>query len=417
MSILSRTRLPGGKRPDTERVHLLMFNATGLGGVARTVNGLANRLADTHEVHIHSLMRTRDEPLFPVDRRVKIHWLVDNRHVDGRGRRPRHHEQADPRLRRLDREPSALEPDPAISAYTDQILRSALPKLSPGVLVTTRPMLHVAATRWAPQHVLLIAQDHLNFVRRMNNPWVSAILDESVPRVDAYVTLTEADRADYRRRYPHTRVERIPNASPFHRGEPASLDRKVVVSAGRLVGEKGFDRLVDAWAPLVPEFPDWQLHIYGQGERRTELERRISELGLGRHVLLQGYTREFDRALADAGLYAMASRAEGFPMVLLEAMSHGLPLVSFDCPRGPGEIIRDGQTGRLVKDGDIEGYTQALRALLADDEQRLRMGAASYEQAAAYEIDTVTKDWELLFDQTLAERLQTRPRGRRPATR
>jgi glycosyltransferase involved in cell wall biosynthesis len=413
MTLRTRLLLPHAhRRPGADRVHVLMFNATGLGGVARTVNGLASRLADTHQVEIHSLVRTLDEPVFPVDPRVRMHWLVDNRRDAGHAR-PRHNPRARTALRALDTELSVLEPpDPALSAYTDRVLRSTLRKLKPGVLITTRPMLHAAATRWAPPGVAIVAQDHLNFVRRMRNPCVTALLDEAVPTVNAFVTLTEQDRIDYQRRYPGAKVVRIANASPFRRAERAPLHRKVAVSAGRLVHEKGFDRLVEAWAPLVEEFPDWQLHIYGEGERRADLERRIDELRMTRNVVLKGYTDQLDRALADAGLYAMASRTEGFPMVLLEAMSHGLPMIAFDCPRGPGELIEDRRNGRLVSDGDIAGYTRALRELLLDDETRHSMGVTSHERAAAYDMDRVVAEWEQLITSLLGQQPTSWPRPR-----
>jgi len=385
-----------------------MFDATGFGGVARTVNMLASHLVETHEVHIHSLFRNRDEPSYPLDPRVSTHWLLDNRRNGVRRGRPRHDLLARRRWRRLDNEPSSLEPDPAISAYTDLLLRRALPQLAPGALVTTRPMLHVAATRWAPASVLHIAQDHLNFEVRMRNPAVTAMLDEAVPRADAFVTLTQADRHDYGQRYATSLVERIPNASPFRLRGQAPLTEKVVVSAGRLVARKGFDRLIDAWAPLARELPDWRLDIYGEGECRDELERRIASLGLADSIRLPGYTGDLDRVLAGSDIFALSSRSEGFPMVLLEAMSHGLPLVSFDCPRGPAEIIEDRVTGRLVEDDDIAAYTGALRDLMVDEERRRRMGHASYDRAGTYQIETVGAQWERLFAQVL-ERRTTSP--------
>ncbi len=387
--------------PSSERIHFLMYDATGTGGVARSVNLLAGHLAQHREVHLHSLLRNHDDPPYPIDPRVQVHWLLDNRRRHLRRGRPRHDRLARPRWRRLDSEPSALEPDAGISAYTDLLLRRALPTLAPGVLVTTRPMLHLAAVRWAPPHVVHVAQDHLNYERRMSNPVVRSILDEAVPNVDALVTLTEADRRDYRLRYPRTPVFRIPNASPFTVAAGGSLADQVVVSGGRLVDRKGFDRLIAAWAVAVAEFPDWQLHIYGEGECRDDLERQVAALGVGNSVRLPGYTHDFDQVLAQAGLYAMASRQEGFPMVLLEAMRHGLPMLSFDCPRGPAEIIEDGVTGRLVANGDVAAYAEALCDLLADEELRRRLGEAAHGRASSYQIEAVGSDWETLFDQVL----------------
>jgi glycosyltransferase involved in cell wall biosynthesis len=391
--------------PNIERIHLLMFNATGFGGVARSVNTLASQLAETHEVHVHSLLRNTDNPQYPIDPRVHVHWLLDNRKAHGLKGRPRHDPHARPKWRQMDSAPSALEPDPGISAYTDRLLRRALARLSPGVLITTRPMLHLAAAKWAPGSVLRIAQDHLNYERRMRNRVITAMLDEAIPTADAFVTLTKADHQDYQRRYPATPVKRIPNPSPYRRGEQATLDSKVVVSAGRLVGRKGFDRLVAAWAPLAGEFPDWQLHIYGEGECRDDLQRQIDLLGTEENVHLKGYTHHFDRVLAGASIYAMSSRIEGFPMVLLEAMSHGLPLISFDCPRGPAEVIDDGENGRLVKHHDSWPFTEALRGMIVDEAVRRDMGQRSYEWAKLFEVGAVAQKWESLFEETLERRI------------
>jgi len=397
-------RTAGRTLPDTEHLTFLMYDATGAGGVARSVVMLAGRLAETHQVRILSLLRNSDELRYPVDGRIEMTWLVDNRRSSGRRGRPRHDTLARGRWRRLDTEPSALESDPGSSAYTDLLLRRELPRLTPGVLVTTRPMLHQAAARWAPGHVLHIAQDHLNFEVRMRNDEITSLLDGAVPTVDAFVTLTEADRLDYQRRYPGVLVERIPNASPFPVRPEAFGAQKIVVSAGRLVRRKGFDRLIEAWAPLAREFPDWQLRIYGEGRCRAALERQISSLGIGGSVRLPGYSRDIDQVLTEAGVFAMPSRSEGFPMVLLEAMSHGLPLVSFDCPRGPAEIIEEGVTGRLVVDDDIDGYTHALRDIMSDEHQRRQMCAAARNSAEAYQIDTVGARWETLFGEVLDRR-------------
>lgn len=382
---------------DRTRIHFLMYDATGTGGVARSVNLLASHLAQRYEVQLHSLLRNHDEPRYPIDPRVQVHWLLDNRRTGMRSGRPRQARIARPRWRRLDSQPSALEPDGGVSAFTDLLLRRTLESLAPGVLVTTRPMLHLAAARWAPADVIHVAQDHLNFERRMSNPAIRSILDQSVPVADALVTLTEADRHDYRHRYSQTPVFRIPNASPYRVAAPATLADKVVVSGGRLVDRKGFDRLIAAWAVAAPSCPGWQLHIYGEGVCRGDLERQVAALGLRDSVRLPGYTRDFDQVLAQAGLYAMASRNEGFPMVLLEAMRHGLPLLSFDCPRGPAEIIEDNVNGRLVPDGDLATYTEALCALVTDDELRRRLGSASYRGAESYQIEVVGAQWDALF--------------------
>ena len=163
--------------------------------------------------------------------------------------------------------------------------------------------------------------------------------------------LTERDAEDYRAVLGgRVRVVRVPNAARDP-GTRRAGDAKVVVAAGRLTRQKGFDLLVDAYAQVAHRYPDWQLHIYGSGEERGRLLAQIHRLGLERQVRLMGYSGTLSEQLSQAALYVMSSRVEGFPMVLLEAMAVGLPVVSFDCPNGPADLVRQGTNGVLVRAG------------------------------------------------------------------
>jgi glycosyltransferase involved in cell wall biosynthesis len=373
-------------------VTFLMFDAFGHGGVARSVLNLAARLAEHRDVRLVSLYRRADEPAFPIDPRIELEVLLDARRGPG------------PLTRVLHHRPTRMRPLPAerqLSRLTDRLLRRRLRSLSPGILVTTRPSLHLAAARWAAPGVRLVGQDHKNFPSRFANPRQAALLREAVPALDSYVVLTNADAEDYRRDLPQmrTHVSVIRNALPWPVApEPAPLDGKVVVAAGRLAREKGFGRLVEAFAPVAREHPDWQLHVYGEGSARAALETRVRRLGLEEQIRLPGYVHDFRAVLTGASAYALTSRAEGFPMVLIEAMSLGVPLVAMDCPRGPGEIVDDGKNGFLVPDGDVDGFTEGLRALVEDDELRRRCGRQAHEDARQYSPDAVVADWLGLFE-------------------
>jgi len=205
-----------GSRPhvNTERIPFLMFDATGFGGVARSVNMLASHLARTHEVHGQCLFRGSDEPPYPLDARVTTQWLIDHRRSGLRRDRPRHDRLTRRRRRQLDTESSCLEPDPGVSAYAEWCCVESRPDSPRSARHHWPDALHLAVARWAPDHVVRIAQDHLKYAVRVRNDVVMAVLDEAVPRADAFVTLSEADRDDYEGRYPAARVERIPNASP-----------------------------------------------------------------------------------------------------------------------------------------------------------------------------------------------------------
>jgi glycosyltransferase involved in cell wall biosynthesis len=126
-----------------------------------------------------------------------------------------------------------------------------------------------------------------------------------------------------------------------------------LVAVGRLVHQKGFDLLLRAFARIAPEHPQWTLTIWGEGDRRRQLEALCTELGLLEQVALPGLTERPGQWLEDAEVFVLSSRFESFGNVITEAMVAGLPVVAFDCPWGPGEILRDGEDGLLVPPEDV----------------------------------------------------------------
>lgn len=379
--------------PQGEAITFLVVDAFGGGGVARSVVNLANALARTRQVRVVSLYRRRRRPRYRFDPAVEVVVLRDQ------GRRGR---------RGLDRLPSRLRPAPSgrtMSLRTDLLLRRAIREVRSGVIISARPSLHLALVSYARPGVTTVGWDHLNFPGRMGKPGQAAVLRAAVPRLDGYVVLTHADAADYRADLPEadTVIRVIRNSVSWPVAEePPTLDARVVIAAGRLSSRKGFPRLVRAFAPVAAAHPDWQLHIYGQGEQRKVIRQLVRSLGLQSQVRLRGYTRDLPRAMRESSLCAMASRWEGFPMVLIEAMSLGLPVIAFDCPRGPGEVVRHGANGLLIENDRIRAFSRGLLALVEDAELRGRMGHQALEDAHAYSADAIAADWEQLFEDLTA---------------
>jgi glycosyltransferase involved in cell wall biosynthesis len=172
---------------------------------------------------------------------------------------------------------------------------------------------------------------------------------------------------------------------------------QVVVAAGRLSTQKGFDLLLAAWEPVAAARPGWQLRIYGRGHLRDSLEATIAARGPGAAVSLMGVTHDIGSALAGGSVFVLSSRHEGFGMVLIEAMSKGLAVVSFDCPHGPADIIDDGRDGLLVPAGDVEALSAALLRVIDDEALRRRLGAAGVESAQRYDRTEITARWEDLL--------------------
>lgn len=402
--------------PTPDKVTFLMYSVDGGGGVARTVVNLANQLAADREVEILSVVDRRGGPRFRIDPRVRVTYLMTRR------QRPPEQSAADRRWRRrpsrnalsrwLDRRPTRLThyadggASAGMSRWTDLVIRQGVRSVRDGILISTRPSLHVAVTRWARPGVTTIGQDHLNFPTRSKiKPSMSA-QREAMQGLDALVVLTTGDQVDYRAWQPEARarIEVIPNGSSWPVAEePAALTSPVAVAGGRLEKQKAFVRMVKVWGRVAADFPDWQLHIYGRGEEQEAIEKAIAQLGLEESVILKGYSERFDEVLRSSSVYLMTSKFEGFPMVLVEAMGQGLPLVAFDCPRGPADVIEDGVNGRLLPDGDRAGYAEALRELMDDTRLRRRMGAAGLERARGYQMSEIAARWVELFE-TLGRR-------------
>ena len=180
------------------------------------------------------------------------------------------------------------------------------------------------------------------------------------------------------------------------RADPAA---KLVVSAGRLIRRKGFDRLLMAWARIAHEFPDWRLAVFGGGPHAKRLARLSTQLGLDDSVRFPGNSPRLREELAKASLFVMTSRREGFPMVLLEAMSVGLPVIAYDCPTGPRDIISEGVDGSIVPDGETELLAAALAELLDAEDRRRRYAVAALEKAATFDIAVIAARWEALLEE------------------
>lgn len=173
--------------------------------------------------------------------------------------------------------------------------------------------------------------------------------------------------------------------------------KRIVLAAGRLEAQKGFDLLIDAFARTADAHFDWVLLILGEGTERPRLEAQIAGLGLSARVFLPGFVSNPHSIMKKSDIFVLSSRFEGMPNALLEAMASGLPCVSFDCPNGPAEIIRDGIDGILVPREKINGLAKAIIRLMQVPELRQRLGAAARESIKRFNVDAVLGDWDTLF--------------------
>ena len=220
--------------------------------------------------------------------------------------------------------------------------------------------------------------------------------DERIVRpFDRFVVLTEED-ATLWGALPNLRV--IPNPLPFYSDSPSDCSAHQLLAMGRYDEQKHFDLLIDLWAQLAPDYPDWRLVIAGDGKLRPEHTVQVERLGL-KSVELMRPTHQVQELYRASSIYTMTSRYEGLPMVLIEAQQMGLPIVSFACPCGPRDVITDGVDGYLLEVGDHAGFIQALRRLMDSEAERQRMGAAARIASERYDLERIMKSWLALFDE------------------
>lgn len=180
----------------------------------------------------------------------------------------------------------------------------------------------------------------------------------------------------------------------------ADLSRKQVIAAGRISPVKGFGDLIDAWALIHSEFSDWQLHFYGQDYLGTQerLKKQIADLHLEQVVFFKGNVDDLPKTMTEYSIYAMTSETECFPMVLLESLSVGLPIVSYDSPNGPRNIVSNNQDGFLVPYKNIPIFAQQLKKLMKYEDLRHQMSQKAQENVHRFSLNRVMQQWRDLFD-------------------
>jgi glycosyltransferase involved in cell wall biosynthesis len=373
-----------------------------MGGTIRAALNLAGHLAAQHDVEVISAYRRRDAPFmgdFPPG--VAVTALDDQRPGAQGGLKGR-------LAAWLRERPSILvHPlDPgyeAFSLWTDIALARRL-RRDAGILIGTRPGVNLALTQLRLPGFVTVGEEQMNLGSHPRA--LRAAMKAGYRRLDALAVLTEGDRAAYQALLGASapRIVTIPNTVREMHGPKADLDRKVVLAAGRTTPQKGFDLLIRAWAQVAPEHPDWRLRICGRGQLRPTLQALVAELGLEEHVRLTRGAKDLQARMQRASIYALSSRFEGFPLVLLEAMGMAMGVVAFDCPTGPGEVIEDHRNGLLVPARDVDGFAAALREMISDEELRRSCAAAAAETARDYTMAAVGPRWEAFLAELRAAR-------------
>ena len=361
-----------------------------LGGIQRVTIVKANALASIpgNEVYVivtdnkkGEIMGVLDEKVHLIDLDINYYkddWKSKLHLIKGLVLKRRKH------LKKLKKELYRIQPDIVISIGQSE--KNMVPRIK-GKWKTIREFHFVGDYR--KRHATNIFQKYL--------AWGGDFIDQhfTLKKYDQIVVLTEEDKELNWDGWRNVCV--IPNPTSFHSAQKSQLNNPIVVSTGRLSPPKNYISLVNSFGIVGKRHTSWQLVIYGKGEEKDMLERRIRELGMEKQIILAGYCDNIQNILCNASIAAYTSLHEGFPLSIIEAMECGLPVVSYSCPCGPRNIIEDGKDGFLIDIGDENEMANKICILIEDEKKRNEMGMNAIEKAQKFHIDNIVNEWMKLF--------------------
>jgi len=233
--------------------------------------------------------------------------------------------------------------------------------------------------------------------RLISKLWMSQLIRE-LKKLSMFVTLSSEDNDRWSEIKKRTYIY---NPLSFFPDKTSECNTKQVIAVGRYTYQKGFDMLIESWKYVKEKHPDWVLKIYGGGERKSYFELR-DRLGLEDNVFLEPSTDNIIDKYCESSFFVLSSRFEGFGMVITEAMACGLPAVSFTCPSGPKDIIKDGEDGLWVENGNIKEMAEKISFLIENEELRKEMGRKARINVERFKIENIAKQWEDLFNKVLS---------------
>ena len=234
-----------------------------------------------------------------------------------------------------------------------------------------------------------------NFIKSLFSKFWMRNLVGKLQQLDKLVVLTDKDKASW---VELSNVVAIPDPLSFQPSSRSELGNKRVIAVGRYSYEKGYDMLLSAWKKVAQECPGWRLDIFGDGDK-SSLEQLIESLNIDRDTCaLHGRTADIEKEYVDSSLFVCCSRFEGFGMVIVEAMACGLPVVSFDCPWGPGSIISDGDDGVLVENANVDALADKIIQVLNSEVYMQKLARNAIDKSNKYKLESIALKWKSLFE-------------------
>ncbi|WP_353854409.1 glycosyltransferase family 4 protein [Bacillus sp. Bos-x628] len=377
------------------KITFLVYNIYGMGGTVRTVANTANFLANQgYRVEIISVRKTRTTPMFELDKRIKLKPIFDARRGMLFGKNtPKSKKVIKTVLMKI---PSILidkneELYHMFNLFVDLKIINAIRKIDEGVFITTIPSFNLLSPIFASKDLIKIGQEHKYY--NGYHPRLQKKIKKYYRKLDSLICLTDSEIAVYKEilQGSNTKLFKIENATKMPNFS-SDLNEKTIIAAGRYVYEKGFDMLINSFEIVINKHPDWKLKIFGAGEEEETLRNLIFSKKLYNNVFLMPKTNNILEEMSKSSIYALSSRQESFGMVVVEAMSVGVPCVSFACP-GPAEIIKNNEDGIVVEKENINAFADALMYLIENEDIKKEMGKLARKNVRRYSFNSLGEKW------------------------
>ena len=365
----------------------------GYGGIEKCVATLANTLCSRYEVEIAVCYKLYDKPAFDIDDRVKIKYL-------NKDLKPNHDAL---RSAFKSKNPFKIIKEVCFGLkvlhYRKKTMVNYIANCDSDVIISTRDIFNYWLCGYGKKETLKIGWEHNHF--HENYKYANNI-SRSARGLDYLVLVSSELQAFYAKQLQSSNCMciYIPNTIESLPKEKAKLNNTKLVSVGRLSKEKGYIDLLRVFKRLNKDYPDWTLDIIGDGVERGAIEDFINDNELNTKVTLHGFQgKEYiDKILNQSSIYIMTSFSESFGIVLIEAMSHGVPCIAYDSAEGAREIINSGENGYLIKHRNLEAMVKKIEDLIKDKEERI--GSQARESVKKFTSDVVSEEWFTLIEES-----------------
>lgn len=359
----------------------------GYGGIEKSIAALANLLVDNYEVEIACSYKLFDESVFELDPRVKVKYLTDVKP------NKREFKKAVANKSVVNIVKEGLKSVRILNKRRSTMIKYIQNKKC-NIMISTRDVFDDWLGEYGQKKVLKIGWEHNHY---HDNLKYAGEITRSAAKLDYLVLVSKALRNYYRKELIKSDCKciYIPNVLDSIPKKSAMLKEKRLVTVGRLSSEKGYMDLLGIYNILVKEHPDWVLDIIGDGNERKKLENYIKTHDLEDKVILHGFQNKeyIDKVLRKSSIYLMTSYTESFGIVLIEAMSHGIPCIAFSSAEGAREIIDSGRNGYLIKNRNVRAYIKKVEDLMDDRDTRKKIGAEAKKSVIKYDGEEVVKMW------------------------